>query len=263
VPYVAKFFGFFTALRYFDLDLARCCGGLFATTSTARSKRFIASGSNSISGFSFGDFAMTPTVTEEQRRLRINYCNLMDEIKLRIVGAGRALNGDFKLPDQFNVEFVFLQIRFACELIAQACLTAHGDDPTTKNNNFRDAYRADWILKALDSINEEYFPEPGLSVEHPDGSIEFVPSHAEHIKRQELLAIYRKCDNHLHIGTYKNLPNRFRDQPDFKYVEAALPRISGLLNCHRIKLAAPNEELHVAMMTGPDNKVRATLVAPI
>jgi hypothetical protein len=204
-----------------------------------------------------------PSSTPEQKRLRTTYCNLMEEIKIRIFTAGKALNGEFKLPDQFNVEFVFLQIRFVCELIALACLAAHGDDPKTKNNNFRDAYRADWILKALDSINCKFYPEPGWSVDHPDGSIEFIPTDTDYMKRQELLDLYRKCDRHLHMGTFGELPDKYRDEPDFKSVEDALPRIAGLLNSHRIKLVAPDEELHIVMKSGTDDKARAKLVAPI
>ncbi len=51
-------------LRDLRLALARCCGGLFATTSTARSKRCQASGANSTSFNFFGsDFAMTKAST--------------------------------------------------------------------------------------------------------------------------------------------------------------------------------------------------------
>jgi hypothetical protein len=139
---------------------------------------------------------MPPTVTQEQRKLRTTYCNLMDEIKNRVIIAGKALNGEFKLPDQVNVEFVFLQIRFVCELIALACLAAHGDDPKAKNNNFRDAYRADWILKALDSINSEFYPEPGLSIDNPDGGIEFIPTDANYMKKPGALSEMRQAPAH-------------------------------------------------------------------
>jgi hypothetical protein len=65
------------------------------------------------------------------------------------------------------------------------------------------------------------------------------------------------------MGSFRDLPNKYRNDPDFQSVEEALPRIAGLLNSHRIKLVAPDEELHVIMKSGADDKVRAIFVAPI
>jgi hypothetical protein len=67
----------------------------------------------------------------------------MQEIKLRFTLAGKALNGEYNIPDQGALEFSYLQTRLICELIALACIAAHGDDPRSKTKRMTSEYRAD------------------------------------------------------------------------------------------------------------------------
>jgi hypothetical protein len=84
----------------------------------------------------------------------------------------------------------------------------------------------------------------------------------DHIKKPELLSLYRRCGDHLHIGSFKSFPLKYSRSPDFKTVEDALPKIARLLKFHRIMLLAPDEELWVWMKWGEENKVKAELIAP-
>jgi hypothetical protein len=82
----------------------------------------------------------------------------------------------------------------------------------------------------------------------------------DQITKPELIALYHKCDDHLHDGRYESLPQRHKENPNFRTVENALPKIVRLLDFHRITLMAPDEELWVWMKWDED-KVRAELIA--
>jgi len=203
-----------------------------------------------------------PIATPEQKRLRTTYCNLMEEIKLRVFIAGKALNGEYNLPDLPALEFSALQLRLICETISLASLVAHGDDPRAKTNKMKDAYHADWILNALESMHADFYPIAGSTyIEHANGHLEFINYEFDPLPKAELLRIYRKCDEYLHAGDFGSLDNRHEGELNFKLVEDALPKIAGLLKFHKIKLVAPEEELWVWM--GGDEPIRAKLIAPV
>lgn len=64
----------------------------------------------------------------------------MEEAKARIDAITRTTEGKTGLDDIFADEFCTLQLRMLCEVIALACLVAHGDIPDTHTRRFRDAY---------------------------------------------------------------------------------------------------------------------------
>jgi hypothetical protein len=57
------------------------------------------------------------------------YCALMEEAKVRISIVEHMLNNDSGLPPAMAREICYLEFRMLCEIIAVACLTAHGDAP--------------------------------------------------------------------------------------------------------------------------------------
>jgi hypothetical protein len=68
-------------------------------------------------------------------------------------------------------EFCYFQLRIICELIALACLTAHGDIQGTKSNRLQEAYQADLIIKALTKLHAKFYPVPSIQSENKiDGS---------------------------------------------------------------------------------------------
>ena len=201
-----------------------------------------------------------PVITEEQRALRREYCNLMTEIKFRVEGIQRALNGDYQIPIKPAFEFCHLQSRLICETIALACLAAHGDKPEIATRKMKDDYRADRILNRLERLNAQYFPEAGFRLGDDKSGMLFASSDPQPMTKEELLRFYFKCDERLHRGTFALLRNRVH--PDFSDIEQMIPKVIALLKFHRIVLAEPEYELWVDVGMFPKERVRARLVGP-
>jgi len=153
--------GFF--LRFFDCTgtpfgvmllaaVILCCGGDFATTSTARSKRTHASGRISEVEVSLLE---SLAMTEKLPPMTI-YANLMEEARFRIEAMNAALSGRLPLPDMILEEFIYLQIRLLCEIVALGCLVAHGDFTQDQLTKLRDTYDADTIIKNLTPLSPHF-----------------------------------------------------------------------------------------------------------
>src|SRR5689334_21938045 len=86
------------------------------------------------------------------------YAGVMEEIKIRLSSLDIAFAGGFQIPGALVREYCFLQFRMVCELIALACLTAHGDiEATTK---LRKEWEADKIIKQLEALHPSFYPWP-------------------------------------------------------------------------------------------------------
>jgi hypothetical protein len=200
------------------------------------------------------------TTTEEQRKLRVLYCNLMDEVKLRIELITKILDHRIKLPEFPAFELCYLQLRMICELIALACIAAHGDKPFTQSSRMRSTHQADFILNALEALHPSFYPAPGVPVDHPDGGRVFIPSKADYMTKAALVKLYYKCGDILHRGSFK----RFKDlkEMDFDAIAEARLKLIELLKFHSIALLSSDDELWFEMENSQTGKVRATLVRP-
>ncbi len=141
----------------FFFSVTRCCGGDFATTPAARSKRSHASGcnSNSILGLCLAMDKRTASA------ILTTYCGLMEIIKGRtnlIVSLTK--KPPVGVPPFFVYELQHLQVRMVCEILAKACLVLHGDIAGAKSAKLTDAYQADHIMKALEKLHPHFFPRP-------------------------------------------------------------------------------------------------------
>jgi hypothetical protein len=67
------------------------------------------------------------------------------------------------LPAAIVREVRFLQLRMLCELIALACLMAHGDIPAVQaSKKLSKEYSADKIIGQLDALHPNFYPYPVL-----------------------------------------------------------------------------------------------------
>ena len=92
-----------------------------------------------------------------------DYSELMEEAKFRLSAMDTALGGQTGLPKGAIREYCFLQLRMLCELIALACLTAHGDLETSK---LKGAYEADRIIRRLQRLHSEFYPIGATRVQY-------------------------------------------------------------------------------------------------
>jgi hypothetical protein len=153
------------------------------------------------------DFAMAlPPPTARERQTITLYTALMEEVKIRIATTNTLVSGKTGLLGPLAQESCYLQFRFMCELIALGCLVAHGDIDATRANKFRKEYSADKILHHLEDLHPDYFPFPSTITAKPSGVSEiFLHKEGNFLKKNELIDLYGKCGDHLHLGNLKKL----------------------------------------------------------
>jgi hypothetical protein len=190
------------------------------------------------------------------------YANLMEEARYRIEAMDAALSGRLPLPDMILEEFIYLQIRLLCEIVALGCLIAPGDFTQDQLTKLRDEYDADKIIKTLAPLSATFFPEPiRISVgppspTDPKGSvhIDLAPA-GSFLTKDELLSLYGRTGNYLHRGKLKRLESR----PPYSAVDlgsatAYAKKTLGLLDQHRIR-SLDNLRHWYCALKGPDGKV--------
>jgi hypothetical protein len=190
------------------------------------------------------------------------YANLMEEARYRVEAMDAALGGRIPLPDMILEEFIYLQIRLLCEIIALGCLVAHGDFTQDQITKLRGEYDADKIIKSLAPLSATSFPEAirisskPPSPSDPKGSvhIDLAPA-GSYLTKEELLTLYGRTGNYLHRGKLKRLESR----PPYTAVNLAnakecAQKTLGLLDQHRIR--SPDNLRHwYCAIKGPDGKV--------
>jgi len=119
------------------------------------------------------------------------YAELMAEARIRVDALNKALAGVYKLPDPLLKEFCFLQFRMICELIALACMAAHGD---ITSGNLREQWAADEIMKRLAELHPAFYPKPMIETRgKPPVRAEFLPFKGDYLTREDLIALTGKC----------------------------------------------------------------------
>jgi hypothetical protein len=190
-------------------------------------------------------------------RLLTLYCELMEEIKRRTDVVTTVLQGRVAVPQVVEVELVYLQLRMICELIALACLTAHGDVPETKGQRLTKAYNADQIMKGLERLHPGFYPVPGRQERNQAGKVvEIAAVEEPYLMKRDLQRLYGECGDFLHRGNIEQFM-KGRSLPKFSQLESWLKKITVLLSHHQIQLHDPRRQLWVIMQDDKDGTVHA------
>jgi hypothetical protein len=132
-----------------------------------------------------------------------NYRTLMEEAKNRIGVLNVLLGGKTGLPPIAVQEFGFLQLRMLCELVALACLTAHGQIPETRE--LREEWHATTILKRIEKLHADFYPTPIKIEDEGPGRKHISPAENGSLAKSELFKLYRRCGDLLHKGSMNKL----------------------------------------------------------
>jgi hypothetical protein len=185
------------------------------------------------------------------------YCDLMEEVKRRIEVVQNVTQARIPVPKIVGLELCYLQLRMICELIALACLTAHGDVPATKAKRLTRAYNADQIVKNLERLHASFYPIPGRQIHDSNGKVVEVAKVLEpYLNKNELQLLYGECGDFLHRGNIEQLI-KGRKMPEFARVDGWVEKITTLLNHHQIQLFHEAQQLWVIMHASGDGKVHA------
>src|SRR5687767_7728977 len=102
----------------------------------------------------------TSVRTLDQNSLNKLYCDLMEDVKRRMDVIKDVIEKKIPLPNIVAFELCYLQLRKICELIARACLAAHGDIPESRGQ-LSGKYHAGEIITRLEALHPDFYPRPG------------------------------------------------------------------------------------------------------
>jgi len=148
-----------------------------------------------------------------------------------------------------KVEFAFLQLRMICELIALACLTAHGE--VLGAAQLRGSYDADEIIKSLEGLHPDFYPKPSKQAPKKDASGVWrnTPITSGFLTKAELLELYGRCANYLHRGSLKKIQANKSPRFDPWDPKGWADKAWTLLQHHEIQTIHPDVRLVVPMKT--------------
>lgn len=201
----------------------------------------------------------------KQVAARSIYNEMMSEAKHRIHGVNLVMQYAHTLPSIFIEEFTYLQLRMLCELVAVACLVAHGDIETTEK--LKDDWAADRIIKALEKLHPDFYPTPVASqvtMTHPDGHthLRFTRLQSGFLTKDELVALYRKCSSHLHLGSFNKLLYGSERKPQPSQAIAYFHKMATLLGTHRISMI-DGKVKYICVLETTDGQTQTIITEPV
>lgn len=196
--------------------------------------------------------------TEKQRAALLQYRLLMEEVKVRVLAIEHTANGFTQLNDQLAMEVCFLQLRMLCEVLALACLTAHGD--LAKTQTVRDEYAPGKILSLLEGLHEYFYPCP--IVHQTATSMHMVDATGPFLTKREVIELHGRCGDMLHKGSIQRLRAKESNaKPNFDDVVSAAQKFFDLLGNHNIVLF-DDRVILCSLNAGPSGKVSVALAVP-
>lgn len=165
----------------------------------------------------------------------------MEEAYTRIDAIDHGTLNRTGLASPFVQEFAYLQFRKLCELMAVACLLAHGDIQGAAS--MRKEWNADKIIKRLASLDPNFFPYlVDFDLNPPQGQHKGVIGREGGLTKEEMLKIYYECDNHLHVGSLtKLLKGKIPLRVHYPDITAKAQKFRSLIGSHSVFLSGGNK----------------------
>jgi hypothetical protein len=156
-------------------------------------------------------------------------------------------------------DFGYIQLRMLCELIALACIVAHGDLVKTKAAGLRKEWKVGKIIKAMDGIHPNFFPRGATQEQIRPGHFKYtLLSKKESMSKAELNRLYNICgDRGLHRGDIGNLDKISKKSltENFQEIISWTNKITELLSVHVISLLDGQTKYACTLKTLPDGHV--------
>lgn len=191
------------------------------------------------------------TAISPRERIQL-YANLMEEVRIRTDFINDLIEKRKDWRPQFLGEVCWLQLRMICEVIALACLLAHGD---VNGKNQLERQKPKEIFAILADINPDFFPKP-ISLEADRGSV--VQRIGENfLTPQGLVDLWNKTGDRLHRGKSRHLIATHKTGPTVNLEEIgdALKKIVELLQFHVIVAAGFRRAILVEMCVAETGRV--------
>ena len=184
------------------------------------------------------------------------YRNLMIEVKNRISSVDFFLTGKgHALFPATTTESIALQLRKILELIAFGSLVANKEVYAAAYQRFASHWKARLILKDLERVNPDFYPQPLVEVPSHDRRVvhELRNRQPDYLTKDEFENAYERCAALLHAE------NPYGSRLDYEYYRQKLPdwrvQIVNLLNNHMIRLVNQDSFYIVHMREDRDDTV--------
>ena len=191
------------------------------------------------------------------------YLTLMEEVKLRVKAIDALLaKASPDIPQFVSVESIGLQFRKVLELIAFGSLISNKSAYTGMYDDFAKTWNAELLLKDLERVNPDFYPQPVLEHRNPevgiDAKLESMKS--GFLTRKAFVKVYKKCGALVHASN----PNG--SKIDYLFYSSRFPiwrqEIVNLLRSHRIRLTGSETFYLVHVEERHDGKARHYTLEP-
>jgi|688.fasta_scaffold755816_1 hypothetical protein len=163
------------------------------------------------------------------------YLPLMHELGSRIDLVGRFCTDQYGISFPYAREFVYLQLRQVCELIALGCLQLHGDLSIASSKSAKSEWNAGKIMHLLSKHHAHCFPQcVKREVSHQGWKI--TANHdPDALTYDEYSKLYNECGRYLHRGSIRSIKAAGPvSQNDFDNIIRWHRKIVSLMNEHLI-----------------------------
>ncbi len=173
------------------------------------------------------------------------YADLMDEARIRIHAIRDIINFRHFWVPRLLQEYVYLQLRILCEIIALGCLVAHGD---IKNRSTLKRWDIPAIMREMEKLNPDFYPR-AIRMTFIPGGVHLDDYNAPTLSKEELIKLWEKSGAKVHRGSARDL-FASRGTPihvDLDPVIESCQKILNLLEQHFISSADKKAHLLVAL----------------
>ncbi|WP_051688630.1 hypothetical protein [Butyrivibrio sp. AE2032] len=182
------------------------------------------------------------------------YVRNMAIIKMRIKSIKKIRKHMISTGYSFtDIEYCVLQIRKILELVALSSLISDYKVYEEKMDNIYKMWKADLIIKDIERINPQFYPEPTLTIKKAGEIDRLVMTNKEYLTKKRFIEVYNKCGKMLHSHNLMNGEKNITDlylQYDL-YLEKWVEWIENLLENHIVNLYETGKILYIVM--GGDN----------
>jgi len=168
-----------------------------------------------------------------------SYLPLMHELASRLDLIGRFCKRDYDIPFPYAREFIYLQLRQVCELIALGCLQLHGDLPIASLKTSKAEWNAGKIMHLLSRHHSHCFPMCVKTNAGPDGLSITANHNPDALTFDEYNSLYHECGKFLHRGSIRAMQAASPlNESDLENLVRWHRKIIALLNEHMVGRAS-------------------------
>lgn len=175
----------------------------------------------------------------------------MREVHHRLGVVEALINNETGLQARFAREASYLQLRMICETIALGCIIAHEGFSDVSARKLHKSYAADQIINELFKLHDRFYPQPIALKSHSTNRFAVSDRHIDHLSKDAMIQVYRKCGSVLHRGTPDAIRVGEKIEKDWvRYIDMTTQRAVNLLSHHALIMQGDERAIFCELSTG-------------